>query len=216
VWDACRREVLLPEAGRLPLGLLALSPVPADRTLLHDSLRMPDARRNALWALGFAADLEAADAALALCADEALGPLAGEVFSTITGLVVDGPFRAAGKTVGPDVEEVKPDDAPPELLPEDDLATPDPAALQEWWRERRDRWKPGQRYLGGQPRTPESVRGALMGGAMWRRPVLAIELAMLTRTPVTVDLRGWSRDQVKALSAAPAGSPQRRGSGAAG
>jgi uncharacterized protein (TIGR02270 family) len=200
VWDACRREVVLPHAGRLPMGLLAVSPLPSDRVTLHERLGDPTTCRNALWALGFAADLEAADAALALCADQTLGPLAGEVFSTITGLVVDGPFRVAGKTVGPDVEEVAPDDAPPEVLPEDDLAAPNPEALERWWRQQRGRWRPGQRYLGGQPRTAESVRGALVEGAMWRRPVLAIELAMMTRAPVTVDLRGWSRDQLRALS----------------
>jgi len=212
VWDACRREVLLPGAGMLPMGLLALSPLPADRVALHERVRDPATRRNALWALGFAADLDAADTALGLCGDEALGPLAGEVFSTITGLVVDGPFRAPGKTVGPDVEEVKEDDPPPQPRPEDDLLAPDPTAVEKWWRQQRGQWKPGQRYLGGQPRTPETVRAAMLEGAMWRRPVLAIELASLTRTPLTVDLRGWCRDQLRALVAPPTAAPRAAGS----
>lgn len=211
VWDAIRREVLLPDAGRLPMGLLALSPLPADRVTLHERVRDPATRRNALWALGFAGDLEAADAALGLCADEELGPLAGEVFSTITGVVIDGAFLRPGKTVGPDVEEVSEDAPPPEVRPEDDLVAPNAPALEKWWAEQRGKWKPAQRYLGGQPRTPETVRAALLEGAMWRRPVLAIELAALTRTPLTVDLRGWSRDQHRALSAPAAVAPRAAG-----
>jgi uncharacterized protein (TIGR02270 family) len=212
VWDACRREVMLPDSGPLPMALLALSPLPGDRVILHERVRDPATRRHALWSLGFAGDVEAADAALASCSDEALGPLAGEVFSTITGLPVDGPFRAPGKTVGPDVEEVKVDDPPPEPRPEDDLPAPNPAALEKSWRQHRERWKPGQRYLGGQPRAPETLRAALLSGTTWRRPVLAIELAAALRAPVTVDLRGWSRDQQQALAnPAPVASPRAGG-----
>jgi uncharacterized protein (TIGR02270 family) len=193
------------------MGLLALSPLPTDRVLLHERLRDPATRRSALWALGFICDVEAVDSALSLCGDEALGPLAGEVFSTATGLPVDGPFRLPGKTVGPEVEEVKEDDPPPELLPEDDLVAPNPAALDQWWRQRRGQWKASQRHLDGQPRTAETVSAALREGATWRRPVLAIELASLTRAPVTIDLRAWSREQLGAVAApAPRAAAARR------
>jgi uncharacterized protein (TIGR02270 family) len=208
VWDHLRREVLLPEAGLLPMGLLALSPAPADRVLLHERLRDPATRRSALWALGFIGDVEAVDAALALCGDEEVAALAGEVFSTATGLVVDGPFAVPGKTAGPEVEEVKEDDPPPELLPEDDLLTPNPPALDAWWRQHRARWKPGQRYQQGQLRAREKLMAGLVGGAMWRRPVLAIELASTTRAPVTVDLRGWVGEQLRAFAADAAPAPR--------
>jgi uncharacterized protein (TIGR02270 family) len=187
--------------GALPLALLALSPQPADRALLHDRLRQPATRRHALWALGFAADLEAADAAVALCADEALAPLAGETLAAITGVVIDGPLRAPGQTEGPGTNDLAPDDAPPEVKPEDHLPAPDPAAIEAWWREQRARYKPGQRYLGGQPRGPEPLRASLIDAPMWRRPVLALELAMSTRAPVSLDLRAFGRTQLRALAA---------------
>jgi uncharacterized protein (TIGR02270 family) len=196
VWDAVRREVVLPGTGAGPFGLLALSPLPGDRVVLHERVRDPATRRHALWALGFAGDVEAADAAAGLVSDEALGPLAAEVLSAIAGLVVDGPLRAPGATKGPDVEEVADDAPPPEVRPEDHLPAADPAAVERWWRDQRTRWKPGQRYLAGQLRTPELVRAALAEGPTWRRPILAVELAAATRAPFTLDLRAWAREQL--------------------
>jgi uncharacterized protein (TIGR02270 family) len=208
-WDTCRREVMTPASGRLPMALLALSPQPHDRQLLHERLRDPATRRPALWALGFAGDLEAADATLAYLADEALGPLAADSFCAITGLVIDGSFRAAGVTKGPDTEEVGEDDPPPEVRPEDFLPAPNPIAVEDWWRAERPKFKPNQRYLGGQPRAVESLRAAMVEGATWRRAVLAIELALTSRAPVNLDLRDWARAQLRALAApaAPAARP---------
>jgi hypothetical protein len=46
---------------------------------------------------------------------------------------------------------------------------------------------------------------------MWRRPVLALELAMTTRTPVALDVRHWAHEQQRLLSLpAPKTAPARR------
>jgi uncharacterized protein (TIGR02270 family) len=200
-WEACRREASLPDTDRLPLALLALSPHPGDRQLLHQRVRDPAARRAALWALGFAGDLESADAAATWLGDEELGPLAAEVFSSITGLVIEGPFRAPGAPAGPGTGDLAADDAAPEVRPDDNLPAANPKAVDAWWRDQRGRWKPGQRYLAADPRGAEPVRAALATAAMWRRPVLAIELALETRAPVVVDVRQWARTQRRTLAA---------------
>jgi uncharacterized protein (TIGR02270 family) len=205
VWSACRRAVAEPGSGRLPFALLALSPDPADRELLRGCLKDPGTVRQALWAFGFAGDVDAADVLATFLPDEKLGQLAAEAFSTITGLSIDGRFRAAGVTHGPQEEEVGLDDPPPEVRPEDHLLAPDAAVVAAWWQKNRGRFQPGARFVAGGPRTVEALRTAMVTGPMWRREVVALEIAAGARGAVG-DLTGWTREQL--AGSAPAANGQ--------
>ena len=150
VWGACRRAVSERESARLPFALLALSPDERDLELLRTSLKDPASVRQALWALGFAGTVDAAEAVVAFLTDEKLGALAAEAFSAITGLAIDGRFRAVGPTRGPEEEEVRLDDPPPEVRPEDHLPSPAADAVAEWWRKNQDAsWHGVVRHLAG-------------------------------------------------------------------
>jgi len=208
VWSTCRRCIAEPEAGRLPFGLLALSPDKDDRELLRGCLKDPEAVRHALWAFGFAGDVDAVDTVAPFLSDKKLGPLAGEAFSTITGLPIDGRFREAGVTHGPQEEEVGLDDPPPEVRPEDHLLAPATATVVDWWQKNRGRFQLGGRYVAGVPRTVDALRAFLVAGPMWRRDVTALELAAMSKG-AAADLTGWTRDQLAGLAPAANGRPPR-------
>jgi uncharacterized protein (TIGR02270 family) len=194
VLDVCRREALAAgEACRLPLALLALGGSPADRELVSSRLVIPEARRHALWALGFFGDVETADRLVAMLDDEASARVAGESLSAITGIVIDGPMAKPGKTKGPGVEDIQPDDPLPEVLPEDLLRVPSASAVRKWWEKARGRFQPGVRYLCGQLLSFDRLR-ARMTIAMWRRQVVALEAATKSKAPL-IGARNWGRIQ---------------------
>ena len=159
----------------------------------------PEAGRHALWALGFAGDVESAEVLLQAMADDKTAKVAGEAFSEITGLAIAGPLAKPGETKGPDVEEVASNDPPPVVRSEDSLLEPQVEAVKKWWG--KGRFRPGVRHIHGQPRNAESLRLALPASATWRREVLAIELAATLATSPKVDLKAWARDQLKQLGA---------------
>jgi uncharacterized protein (TIGR02270 family) len=195
-WATCRRAA--GEDGpvsRLALGLLAISADLEDRALVRQRVGDPASRRHALWALGFAGDLESAELLVTAMVDEKAAQVAGEAFSAITGLFIGGALATPGETKGPDVPEVADDDPPPEVLPEDFLPVPAPKKVKAWWEKERSRFQSGARYVYGQPRTGETVRAALATTATWRRRVMWIELATALRRSPPVDLKGWARDQ---------------------
>jgi uncharacterized protein (TIGR02270 family) len=187
------------ESCRFSLGLLAGSADPKDRALVRAKVADPEVASHALWALGFSGDPEAADLIVGVL--DKHGKVAAEALSAITGLVVDGPFRKPGETHGPDEEEVGVDDPPPEVRPEDALPEPQVDAIRKWWAKERNRFKPGVRYLYGQPRSPEVLKAALLGAPTWRRDFFALELAAMKAAP-KVDLQGWTKDQLKQLGSA--------------
>ena len=200
-WTVCRQLATAPgDDCRLPLGLLAISADPNDRALVRKRLADPEARRHALWALGFAGDIESVESLLAATADEETAPLAGEALWAITGLAVAGPLAKAGETKGPTVEEVADDDPPPVVRPEDSLPVPLPGRIKGWWDEARARFRPDTRYLFGRPRGAEVLRAALTGAMTWRREVLWIELGATVRNLAPLDLKAWARDQRQQLA----------------
>jgi len=192
VWGACRAEIEEGGAGRLTFGILALSPAPEDRELLRSSVRSRWAR-HALWALGFAADVAAVDEIVAVMEKPKRAPMAGEALTAITGLPIEGRYRAPGVTRGPAETEVGLDDPPPVIRPEDDLPAPAPGEVGAWWKKNRDRFGPGQRYVLGVPRTPAALRSALAALPTWRREVMALEIAATEGAAVGIDVRGWTR-----------------------
>jgi len=196
-WDTCRRVALSAGDGcRLPLALLAGSERTPDRQVVVSMARDAKVKRHAIWALGFAGDLAAADALVEATGDEEVARAAGESLSAITGVTIAGALAAPPV---PDDAGVGDDDPPPALLPEDSLPLPDAAAVKKWWHAERARFAAGARFLGGQPRTPVALRAALATAPMWRRELLALELATATSAPPAVDVEIWARDQARAL-----------------
>jgi uncharacterized protein (TIGR02270 family) len=189
---ACQRAVAAREPARLPFALLALGADEKDGALLRGCVKDPAVAGAALWALGFAGDVDAADAAAACLTDKKLAPSAAEAFSAITGLAISGPFTTPRPAAG----DVGPDDPPPTVGPDDLLPVPAAEVIASWWRKNRGRFQPKQRYVAGNPRTPEALRASLVDGRTWRRAVVALEIAATTRTALTSDLTGWARSQL--------------------
>jgi uncharacterized protein (TIGR02270 family) len=201
-WEACRATAAGPGDGRrLPLGLLATSTEPRDRAIVRAFASDGEAKRHAVWALGFAGDVEAADVLVEATEDEAVAKIAAESLSAITGLVLGRNLIQPGTTQGPDVEEVGEDDPPPVVRPEDHLLAPKVSAVAAWWRRERARFRPGVVHIQGRPRTPETVHAALGTARMWRREVLWLDLARTTGAPPKVHLKAWTADQRRQLRA---------------
>jgi uncharacterized protein (TIGR02270 family) len=199
-WTLCRSAAAAPgENRRLALGLLAISPDPKDRDFVRAKATEPETARDGVWALGFCADVPAVDALIQAMANPETAKIAGEAFTSITGVPLVGILAKPGKTVGPEVQEVGPDDPPPVVRADDYLAEPNPEAVAKWWGRERARFNPVLRYLGGQPRNPDVLRPALATAATWRREVLSIELTLSQVGAPGVALRDWAKNQIKQL-----------------
>jgi uncharacterized protein (TIGR02270 family) len=212
-WNECRIFAGgIGEMCRLPLGLLATSLDPSDRAFVRGKAQDTDVGLHALWALGFSGDADSVDVLVHAMADEKKSRVAGEAFSAITGLAIAGELAKPGETQGPEVEEVAGEDPPPTVRAEDFLPEPRVEKVTKWWEKVRRRFVPGTRYVGGQPRSPATLRTTFLGGASWRREVLLIELtASVANLPNVkapkVDLKAWAREQMKQLEPAQATPP---------
>ncbi|MCP3168889.1 TIGR02270 family protein [Myxococcus qinghaiensis] len=214
-WAACQSSVDSTAPGnRLPLLLLGLSGDERAATRLVGLLPHEKLRPDVLWALGFSGRIQAADACLELMRLEPVAALAAESFSAITGLVIAGDFAAAkedaaDESLTPLEEDLERDLSP---KPEDDLPQPMAEQVAAWWKEMRPRLDPKQRYLAGQPFSPQRLIDALLSAPLRRRHALALELALRsrglhqvpTRAPVEQQVLAW-----KSARAAPASSINR-------
>ncbi|HEX5748211.1 MAG TPA: TIGR02270 family protein [Archangium sp.] len=133
-WDACREAVRSRAAlGPEPLVLMALGGDDEDISLLVELLETAELRPMVLWALGFSGRWVAMEACVKHLADPSVAPLAGEAFSAMTGLRLDGPHalppgeRPQGAPPPPELRE----DLDANLMPspEDDLPWPRVAAI---------------------------------------------------------------------------------------
>lgn len=122
VWPELRARALELGCGHALL-LLALRGTPEDHSLIIGALERAELRASALWALGFLGTPDAVEASLRFLDDPVLGRLAGEVFSTITGVDIESegmtcPSHDDGKMI---------------YLPELELSTPNPQSILSWW-----------------------------------------------------------------------------------
>src|SRR4051812_46356461 len=160
-WSACLQTVRAGAPGRGPLLLLiALLGTIADHGLVIAGLADDETRADAVWALGFAGGLAAAEACLELLAQELHPALAAEALGAITGL----DLQREGLVVPS----------------EDPLPLPDIPGVIRWWNRNRLRFSADERYLGGRPRTADGIQEALEHGPTRRRPPLALEMAIRT------------------------------------
>jgi uncharacterized protein (TIGR02270 family) len=200
---ACERllETSPPEPA-LPYQVVAMSGDPSALARLEAGLDAPSTRREALAALGLSGWPRALDRILACAEDPELARLAGEAFTAITGLELDGPLLAEEDDAEPPALED--DDLEQDLAtgPEADLPRPDPDALRAWWQAQGGRLDPALRQLEGEPWSPERLHAVFCGAAMRRRHALGLELAVRTRGQWDPEPRGWASDQV-AMQARP-------------
>ena len=177
------------------LAVLAMGGEPVDVATIIRKLDVETMRRDALWALGFAGTVPAAEAALAWIADDALGKIAGESFATITGARISGPLAKVGQVDNSPPPQPEEDDEPvPALLPEDSLPDPNADRLLAWWKSAGARFGAEVRYLHGAPWSLEAVRVASVTGPTWRRRPWNMELAIQRQGDV--DVRTWARRQL--------------------
>ncbi|OJH42366.1 hypothetical protein BON30_03950 [Cystobacter ferrugineus] len=155
-------------ADRMAMLLLALGGGPAEYRELLAALSDAARRPSALWALGFVGTPETVDASLEWLNDRQAGPLAGEVFTAVTGVNL----AEANLTVDPEETEAL------DHAPEDDLPLPDPVKVRHWWKQHRGTFTDGQRYLMGEPRSWTGLLAALLRGSMRRRSALLLDLQL--------------------------------------
>ncbi|WP_434345608.1 TIGR02270 family protein [Myxococcus virescens] len=206
-WEACRKEVQVPGAhAREAMVLLALGGDEAEAALLVDLLESAELRAHALWALGFSGRVAAMESCVRYLAVPEVARLAGEAFSAMTGLRLEGAFALPpGETpegAPAPLEEEESLDADLAPRPEDDLPWPDVAAVKHWWVQNQARFVKGTRYLQGQPFTGPVLVEALESSPMRRRHVLARELVIRTRGQHRIPTRAFTHRQREALAQA--------------
>lgn len=187
-WARARERMREVDGGAAML-LLALGGETDDIAAIVAALGDRKRRAAALWALGFHGTPEVVDAALEWLEDPVAGPLAGEVFSAVTGVDL-----AAAHMDLP-----REDDEALEHRPEDDLPRADPMAVLQWWTRHRERFADGRRYVAGAAHSPAALARGLRFGAMRRRPGYLLELTLalppasrprvLLAAPTTLQLR---------------------------
>ncbi|HEX5745079.1 MAG TPA: hypothetical protein VFZ09_02485 [Archangium sp.] len=208
-WAACRAAVeSRAPAVRLPLLLLGLGGDERDAKLLLELLSDEVLQADVLWALGFTGRVAAADACLELMWKKPVAALAGEAFSAITGLRIEGPYAASPEESEESIP-LEQEDLDADLVPkpEDALPLPQASAVAAGWQEVRPNLDPQQRYLAGQPFTPQALLDALTRAPMRRRHALALELALRSRGAIQVPTRAFVEHQVSALKQARSASP---------
>lgn len=214
-WSCCRREL---EAGGEHTGALlvlwALGCSESELKLLTAMLSAPERRLGALWALGFSGWIPAADACLEWMGDEDMdvARLAGEAFSAISGLRLEGDSTRPPKERAEEPVPLSQEDLDADLVPgpEDDLPLPAVEHIARWWHEARDGFDPRARYLMGHPLQTEVLLAALERGPMRRRHVLAKELTLRSGRALVVPTRAPTRRQRAVLARARTAAPHLR------
>ncbi|WP_426754859.1 TIGR02270 family protein [Myxococcus sp. Y35] len=204
-WAACAALLCTPDA-RLPRLLWALGADEKEVLRLVALLDNADIRPDALWALGFSGWKVAMEACLPWMSDEAAA-LAGEAFSAMTGLRLEGRYTSSriedAATVLDENPEADVRRGMEELLP-----LPHVQAVTDWWRENHARFSAGQRYLQGSPWAANTLLDALEATPLRRRHALALDATLRSRGAVRIPTRGWVHQQVAALRAARALGPR--------
>jgi uncharacterized protein (TIGR02270 family) len=208
-WKACRKVAEDGGEGRRQcLVALALGGEEKDAEWMAGLLREEELRADVLWALGFTGQAVAAEACLPCMDDETVAALAGEAFSAITGLKLEGKYQRPAEdeeeeALIPLAEEDL--DADLEPRPEDSLPLPRTEAVEGWWQKTRKDFERGARYVRGKKTGAGELLDALKREPMRRRPVHALELAIRTRGAHPLQTRAFTRRQLAEWDKALAG-----------
>jgi uncharacterized protein (TIGR02270 family) len=130
----------------------------------------------------------------------ALGRIAGEAFTIITGINLA--YDALEKNA-PEGFEAGPTDNPVdenvEMDPDEYLPWPDPELIQKWWTNNEGRFQRGTRYLLGKPMSREWLCQVLRIGHQRQRAAAAIELAIRQPGQVLFEVRAPGVRQQRSL-----------------
>ncbi len=207
-WKACRKVAEEGGTGRgLCLALMALGGDEQDTQWLAELAREESSRADVLWALGFSGHELSAEACLKWMDDAKTAALAGEAFSAITGLKLEGEFRLAPEEEDDALVPLEQEDLDANLVPgpEASLPLPKREPVEHWWQKAQKDFTRGTRYLRGNKLDASGLLEALGSEPMRRRPMLALELAIRSRGTHLLQTRAFTRRQRAELSAAQAG-----------
>lgn len=197
---ACRHivEERDPRAQRA-LALLALGGDPADLPRIEKASAEPSLRAAALLALGRLGAPAGLETIVAAMKDPPpVARIAGEAFTAITGIAVQGELQAAEPQEAP-LPPLEEDDLDAQLVegPEAELPLPNGDAVAALLRT----LGPGPdrlaRQEGGQPATPRNLLRRFSTASMRRRGLIAIELAVRSSGSLRLETRDWALEQLR-------------------
>ncbi len=205
-WSVAQKAVEAAEPGAgEALLVLAASGEPGDVSRLAELASVDAHRTKALFALGFTGSSTGAEVCLGAMQDPKAAKVAGEAFSAITGLKIEGEYvRAEERNRRREPIPFEDEDLDANLVPgpEDELPMPDMEKVKRWWGANRSRFQATTRYLDGEPLDAAALLRGFESGSARRRPGLALELAIRTRGEWNVETRHWAHVQIAKQSAA--------------
>lgn len=111
--------------------------------------------------------------------DPKLAKIAGEAFSSITGVNIEKSQLAIDKLDKyQDIPSDESDDSYTDLDDDENLPYPNFEKVADIWRKHGQNFIVGRRYFGGRPIRPEILKDTLMKGSQRQRHAAAIELAL--------------------------------------
>ena len=183
----------------LQLGLRAL-PVAHARARIRALAARADTQRLTVLATGIFGDAASVPWLIQAMADPQLCRLAGEAFTSITG--VDLAHFDLVQTHSPPLGDDS--EAPPDpVLPpghEANLQWPAAALVAAWWNENAARFAAGQRYTGGQPLSRAAAFEVLRKGRQRQRAGAALELACIDPQQALINVREVGDRQLRRLA----------------
>lgn len=222
----CENLALAVDAPRpLSMAIYAALAGPAQHERLAQKLADPRHRRATLFALGFCGSAAQLPTLLGHLSspDPTAAKIAAQAISTIVGVdLTDDAFVAKPSTPAPPARDVpaaqdpeaqrslpslEEDDLDADLVPapEDDLPTPDVAAIRRFCELASSKLASGQRYLHGKPLSAGAIVHSLEHAPLRLRHVLALLLGIKTSGKTWIDTRTWSRIQRRQLGAGAGG-----------
>jgi uncharacterized protein (TIGR02270 family) len=158
------------------------------------------AAHAAMVALGALGDPATIDWLIARMSEPKLAVSAGVAFSMITGVDLALLDLDASDDPPDGYDAVGGDETglqPPAFAPR-----PDPAAIQQWWRAHRVRFRDGVRYLAGKPITSGSAQAVLVEGTQPQRQAAGLELVRLHHPAVAFPIERRADRQCGSLGLA--------------
>lgn len=155
-------------------------PIEEGRQWISRLARSPDAIRTVITATANLGDPQAVPWLIAQMKVPTMSRIAGEAFTTVSGITLAANGLALDKL--PDLDDAFPNDDPHDErvgLDEDEhLEFPDPYKVAAIWERYQDRFTPGQRYFLGKPVSPEHLSTVYSSGNQRQRRMAAIQLAL--------------------------------------
>jgi len=198
----------LAHADRALDLLLRRLDVPPANSWLREFARLPERQRDLIRAIGVIGDPLFIPWLIERMAEPPIARLAGEAFSTITGLYL---AQAALERRAPDDAQSGPNDDPADedvaVDPDENHPWPDPVGIGHWWIANRERFTQGAAYFLGVPKTSAAWLRALFEARQGQRHAAALELAIRQPDKSMFEVRARGRIQQQLLVRARPGHP---------